>query len=228
MHRVVGLRPDLVHRFIFSFVRSSRQSLVTSRAPTLIWNNLKYSLRYLRQNKIFSVINIVGLAIGITSALFIYIYVSYERSFDRFHSNYETIYRVIGVDENMGVTSNNVGITMPPIGPAMVAELPEVEAAVRLNTQGQALVGVGNRQYYTEFLVYSEDPLFEVFDFPLLQGQRGNVINEPNTAVITEDFADKIFGDENPLGKIFRLDNARDIEVTGVMENNRPDSTSTI
>jgi putative ABC transport system permease protein len=185
--------------------------------------NLHFSWQFLKRNPLFFLINVVGLVIGITSALFIFIYVSFETSYDRFHDGYENIYRVLGIDNALGVSNNTVGIVMPPLGPAMEETIPEVVQTVRVRAQGQGFITVGDRKYPVENLVFTEDSFFEVFSFPLLQRQPGVLLDKPASAVMTRAFAQKVFGAENPMGKLFRLNN-QDIEVVGVMQNVPADS----
>lgn len=181
-------------------------------------NILKYSLRYSNKNRTFSIINLAGLILGISSSLLIYAYVSFELSFDDFHRQGSDIYRVLGVDEALGINNNNVGIVMAPLGPAMVSEIAQVESIVRIQvqSQGRSLVTVDNESFYTEFAISAEPSLFEVFDFELLQGAPGVMLSEPATAVITEPFAQTLFRDDDPVGKVIRVNNARDIEIVGV------------
>ncbi|HEX5049307.1 MAG TPA: ABC transporter permease [Gammaproteobacteria bacterium] len=185
--------------------------------------NLHFSWQFLKRNPLFFLINVVGLVIGITSALFIFIYVSFETSYDRFHDGYENIYRVLGIDNALGVSNNTVGIVMPPLGPAMEETIPEVAQTVRVRTQGESFITVGDRKFPVKNLVFTEDAFFEVFSFPLLQRRPGALLDKPASAVMTRAFAEKVFGAENPMGKLFRLNN-QDVEVAGVMENVRPDS----
>jgi putative ABC transport system permease protein len=185
--------------------------------------NLHFSWQFLKRNPLFFLINVVGLVIGITSALFIFIYVSFETSYDRFHKGYENIYRVLGIDNALGVSNNTVGIVMPPLGPAMEETIPDVAQTVRVRAQGQTFITIGDRKYPVANLVFTEDAFFEVFNFELPQRQPGVLLDKPMSAVMTRAFAEKVFGAENPMGKRFRLNN-QDIEVVGVMENVRPDS----
>src|SRR5215471_5957862 len=181
--------------------------------------NLHFSWQFLKRNPLFFLINVVGLVIGITSALFIFIYVSFEESYDRFHPGYENIYRVLGVDRALGVSSNVVGITMPPLGPAMEETIPEVAKTVRIRTSGDTFITVGDRKYYTDKLAFTEDSFFDVFSgFELLQRQKGVLLDKPRSAVITRSFAAKVFGNENPMGKLFRF-RAEDVEIVGVMQD---------
>src|SRR5262245_29750763 len=180
--------------------------------------NLHFSWQFLKRNPLFFLINVIGLVIGITSALFIFIYVSFESSFDRFHADYENIYRVLGIDSALGVSSNVVGITMPPLGPAMEETIPDVAKTVRVRSQGDSFITVGDRKYYTDKLAFTEDAFFDVFSFELLQRQPGVLLDKPRSAVMSQNFAKKVFGVENPMGKLFRY-GTEDVEVVGVMED---------
>src|SRR5262245_59076793 len=185
--------------------------------------NLHFSWQFLKGNPLFFLINVVGLVIGITSALFIFIYVSSETSYDRFHRDYEDIYRVLGIDNALGVSNNTVGITMPPLGPAMEETIPEVVQTVRVRAQGEAFITVGDRKYHTDNVVFTEDAFFELFSFELLHRQPGVLLAKPKSAVMTQAVAEKVFGAENPMGQLFRFNNTH-VEVVGVMKNVRPDS----
>jgi putative ABC transport system permease protein len=180
--------------------------------------NLHFSWQFLKRNPLFFLLNVVGLVIGITSALFIFIYVSFEASYDRFHAGYENIYRVLGIDSALGVSSNVVGITMPPLGPAMEETIPEVAKTVRVRSQGDSFITVGDRKYYTDKLAFTEDAFFDVFSFELLQRQPGVLLDKPRSAVMSRSFAKKVFGGENAMGKLFRY-GTEDVEVVGVMED---------
>ena len=154
--------------------------------------NLHFSWQFLKRNPLFFLINVLGLVIGITSALFIFIYVSFEDSYDRFHAGYEDIYRVLGIDRALGVSSNVVGIVMPPLGSAMEETIPEVVKTVRVRAQGDSFITVGDRKYYTNKLAFTEDSFFDVFNgFQLEQRQTGVLLNKPRSAVMTRSFAEK-------------------------------------
>ena len=185
--------------------------------------NLHFSWQFLKRNPLFFLINVIGLVVGITSALFIYIYVSFETSYDRFHDDYQDIYRVLGIDNALGVSNNTVGIVMPALGPAMEQTIPEVTQTVRIRTQRDSFITVDDQKFYTKNLVFTEDAFFDVFSFKLLHRQPGVLLDKPRSAVMTQAFAEKVFGTENAVGKLFRVNN-RDVEVVGVMQNVRPDS----
>ncbi|HTQ98382.1 MAG TPA: ABC transporter permease, partial [Candidatus Acidoferrum sp.] len=189
----------------------------------MIFRNLYYSWRFLAQNPLFTLINVIGLVIGITGALFIFIYVSAETSYDRFHRDYQDIYRVIGIDSALGVSSNNVGITMSPLGPAMEQSIPGVEKTVRIRSQGATFVTVGDSKFDVNRVAFTDNAFFEVFGFSLLQRKDAALLNRPHAAVVTREFAARLFGNAPALGKVLRF-NDQDLEVVGIMADNRPDS----
>ena len=155
--------------------------------------NLHFSWQFLKRNPLFFLINVLGLVIGITSALFIFIYVSFEDSYDRFHAGYEDIYPAPGIDRALGVSSNVVGIVMPPLGSAMEETIPEVVKTVRVRAQGDSFITVGDRKYDTNKLAFTEDSFFDVFSgFQLEQRQAGVLLNKPRSAVMTRSFAESL------------------------------------
>jgi len=116
------------------------------------------------------------------------------------NSKLETLGNVY--ENALGVSSNVVGSTMPPLGPAMEETIPEVVKTVRVRAQGNSFITVGDRKYYTDKLAFTEDSFFEVFSgFQLLQRQNGVLLDKPRSAVMTQSFAEKVFGRENPMGK---------------------------
>ncbi len=180
--------------------------------------NFKLAFRNLLKNKGLSFINVVGLAIGIACCILIFLYVSYERSYDRWHADADRICRVLTIDKALGVSSNLVGITLPALGPAMVENIPEVEERLRMQSSGRNLLTFEENNIYSENLHYAEKTLFTLFDFGLKVGEKGEVLKRPNTAVLSENMAKRVFGGENPIGKSFTLDNDTEIEVVGIMD----------
>ncbi len=180
-------------------------------------NYLKIAIRNLIRHKVNSFINITGLAIGIACCILIFLYALNELSYDRFHKHADNIFRVLTIDENLGVSSNLVGITMPPLGPAMVKQIPEVVESVRMTGARKNLLEYEEKTLYAEKVVYTEPSLFSTFDFELLSGDPQTALNRPNTAVITEEMTQKIFGSDNPIGKTVTLDDQDEIEIIGIV-----------
>ncbi|MBO3699636.1 ABC transporter permease [Roseivirga sp. E12] len=180
-------------------------------------NYLKIAFRSLLKSKGTSVINILGLSIGMACGIIIFLFVQNELSYDRFHSKSDDIFRVLTIDEALGVSSNLVGITLPALGPAMENDFPEVEKRVRMIPQGRQLINYEQQGFYTEHFAYAEPTLFEVFDFKLIDGDTEKALTEPNTVIFTESMAKKTFGSENPIGKRIDIGNQAGIEVVGIM-----------
>jgi putative ABC transport system permease protein len=185
----------------------------------MIKNYFKIALRNLTKNKGISFINITGLAIGIACSILILLFIQTELSYDLQHSKAANIFRVLTIDKALGVSSNLVGITLPALGPAMKNEFPEVKESVRINRSGKNLIEYNKNTIYTTDLIYAEPSLFSVFNFNLISGDKKTALTTPNTAVITRTIAGKIFGNENPIGKTFKLDNDNQIEVVGILDN---------
>jgi len=181
-------------------------------------NYLKITFRNIVKHKGHSLINILGLAIGMACCILILLYVGYELSFDRYHENTNNIYR-LGIDATMGGRNLKVPFANVPVTPAMINEFPEVVNAVRLDDESKIIASFGDRQFYEDNVFYADNSIFEVFSFPLLKGDERNALKAPFTIVLTEQTARKYFGDDEPIGKIITFDNKDDYRVTGVMKN---------
>lgn len=182
-------------------------------------NYLKIAFRSLLKSKSTSIINIAGLSIGFACCLLIFLFVQYETSFDKFHKNADDIFRVLTIDEALGVSSNLVGITLPALGSTMNEDFPEVINRVRMIPQGRQLISHEQQGIYTEHFAYAEPSLFEMFDFKLIDGDLTNALKQPNTVVFSQSMAAKTFGDEDPIGKRIDIGNQSGLEVVALMED---------
>jgi putative ABC transport system permease protein len=178
-------------------------------------NYIKISLRNLLRHKIFSAINILGLATGIACCLLITIYVYFETSYDRFNENAGRIFRVT-MEYAADNVVNKVSVTGNKVFPAFKRTFPEVENGVRLYPAA-AVVKYRNKLFDEKSFVYSDSTLFDIFSFKLLQGNPKKVLDKPNMIVVTTSTAKKYFGNEDPVGKILRINNEKDYVVTGVV-----------
>ncbi len=185
----------------------------------LLGNYLKLAFRHLLKSKETSVINLGGLIVGFTCALLIFVFAKNQLTYDDWHSQKDNIYRVLTIDRALGVTSNNVGVTIPALGPAMKEELSQVKETTRVSYSGRNLVEYNDVPLYTENCAYAENSIFNVFDLQLLAGNKQTVLTEPNTAVVTQSFAKKVFGVEDPIGKTFELDNQTNMQVVGIIKD---------
>ncbi|GAB5523962.1 MAG: ABC transporter permease [Roseivirga sp.] len=151
--------------------------------------------------------------------IIIFLFVQNELSYDRFHSKSDNIFRVLTIDEALGVSSSMVGITLPALGEAMEEQFPEVVNRVRMLTQGRQLVNYEQQGFYTQHFAFAEPSLFEVFDFKLIDGDTDEALTTPNTVVFTESMAKRTFGNDDPIGKRVDIGNQTGLEVVAIMKD---------
>jgi putative ABC transport system permease protein len=183
----------------------------------MIKNYFKTAWRNLWKNKTFSFINIAGLVIGITSCILIFLYVQYELSYDKYNKQAPEIYRLTEIlhlpkeDRPQAVTSPIMASTLP-------ANFPEIKKSVRLTNSGRIL-SVKEKKLYDTKIVYADSALFDIFTFPMLQGDPQRALANPYSIVLTQNTAKKYFGNEAPLGKIMQLSDTINLTVTGIIKN---------
>ncbi len=185
----------------------------------MLKNYIKIALRNLKRNKLYSILNITGLAVGITCCILILLYVQDELSYDRFHENADRIYRVTShfVLKDRGM---NFASTAHVQGPMFKEAYPEVENYVRFNSYGsRRMIRYKDTSYAEEKFIWVDNSIFDIFTFNLIKGNPKEALVKPNTVVITEEIAEKYFGDEDPIGKNLQIHNDELYMVTGVVEN---------
>ena len=180
-------------------------------------NQLKIALRNLRRHKIISLINVIGLAIGMACAALILLYVRHELSYDRYHANKHRIYRL--VSRVQGAAYEAVAKVPGPWAIAAQKDFPEIEQIARFVFFNETLVRRGEKRFYENGGFYADSTVFDVFSFSLLQGNSETALTQPSSIVVTEAFAQKYFGNENALGQTLTFDNQNHYQVTGVMAN---------
>ncbi len=182
-----------------------------------MWKNyLITAIRNLRKHKGHTLINILGLAMGMAASLVIFLYVQRELSFDQFHAKADRIQRVLLLDKSLGVTNTYAGITFVAMGPEIPNDIPEVEAAVRIMSRGRQPLRIEEKRFYTRDMVFADPNVFKIFDFGLLSGDPEMVLQEPYTVVLSEDMARTMFGDRDPIGETFMWDESQ-LRVTGIL-----------
>jgi len=185
----------------------------------MIKNYLKTAWRNLMKNKVFSFINILGLTIGITVCMMIFLFIMNEFSVDRFHKNNERIYRVMRGFETEG-KRGSVSYLSGLYGPALLNDFKgEIIKAVRVRPNDN-LVTVGDRSFH-ETKIYDVDAdFFSLFSFPLIKGNAATVLKDPNSVVLTKTTAEKYFGSiDNAMGKVIELDKDLQLKVTGIAKD---------
>jgi putative ABC transport system permease protein len=172
----------------------------------------KLAYRNLTKDKAYSTINILGLAIGLASSILILLWVQNELSYDKFHKNAGQIYRLavdLGDSKTVGTPAG-----MPA---GLKAEMPVIKNTVRIKPANTTLLEAGNKKFEEDNLFYVDESFMDVFSFPLVKGDRATALKQINGALLTQKMAAKYFGNEDPIGKLIRIDNKENIVVTGVL-----------
>ncbi|MFH1197136.1 MAG: ABC transporter permease [bacterium] len=184
----------------------------------MLKNYLRIVIRKMKRQKIYSLINIFGLAIGIAGAIFISMWIRDEINYDCFHKNADRIYRTYQVfhygDRHLEQTQT------PGIFATKVKEeCPEVELVTRLRIYlGENIVAIKDRQFNEHGLGIADESFFRFFSFPLITGDPANVLSKPNTVAISQKTAKKYFGNLNPVGKVLTIFN-KDYAISGVFKD---------
>jgi len=188
----------------------------------MILNYIKTAIRSLLRYKGFSLISIVGLAIGLASCILIILFVANELSYDKFHQNSEQIYRAY-LRYEMGSNQFDSPYCPVPLAPTLKEEYAEVLQTTRLyhlNYRNKFVyVKYDDKQYKEEKFLWADSTVFDVFTIPLITGNPQKALLKPNSIVITSETAEKYFGSENPIGKMLKLQDGSLYEVTGIAEN---------
>ncbi len=180
-------------------------------------NYLKVALRNILRHKGYSLINILGLAIGMACCILLLLWVQDEVSYDKFHANGHQLYRVTEVWEDEEETELSV-LTCPLLGPAVKEEIPEITHATRFHNDGEQIINYGEMRFQNDVVGMADNDFLQMFTFPLMAGNVNSALTDKFSVVITEDMSHKYFGTEDPIGEVLNIDR-RDFVVTGVMEN---------
>jgi putative ABC transport system permease protein len=183
----------------------------------MIKNYIKIAFRNLWRHKSFSLINIIGLAVGMTACFLIFMYVKFELSYDKFNEKFTQVYRL-----NTDIkTPNEVlhwGSASAPMGPALQADYPEVKAVARI-FGASYLVEYRNEKFQENNINFADPSIFKIFTLPFVQGNAETALKYPLSVVMTQTTAKKYFGNDNAVGKAILLDNKHLATVTGVMKD---------
>jgi putative ABC transport system permease protein len=183
----------------------------------MIKNYIKIAFRNLWRHKGFSLINIIGLAIGMTAAFLIFMYVKFELSYDNFNEKSDQIYRVVS-DIKTPTETLNWSSSIAPIGPALQQDYPEIKANTRIFGAG-FLIQRGDSKFQENNALFAEPSLFKMFSFPVIKGDVDKAFSLPNTVILTEKAAKKYFGNENPIGQSLILDGKNPASVVAVVKD---------
>ncbi len=198
--------------------------------PLLLSNYFRIGFRKIKRQKIYSLINIAGLAVGLACCAVIILYVTNELSYDAFHKDADRIFRVAAHRINI-VGEFRFVATPAPLGPELIRSYPQVEQAVRVvppyENASHVLVVQGEKRYFENRIWFADEDIFELFHMPFIQGNPQTALTHPNAVVITEGMANKYFGKDAALGETLQIEidydtgsvELQDYEVTGIIKN---------
>lgn len=185
----------------------------------MLTNDLRTAWRNLIKNKTFSLIHIAGLSIGMAICFLIMLYVHHELSYDKFNVNANRIVRVV-FDANINGGQISESNVMPPVAAAMKSDYPEIQEACRLNNAGYTSLIIGDKIIRQQKLAFVDPSFFTVFTLPFISGDQRTALTEPQTVVLTESAAKRIFGNSDPAGKLISInDRNNQMRVTGIIKD---------
>lgn len=187
----------------------------------MIKNFIKIAWRKLKSDKTFSIINILGLSIGLTITILLFLFVMQERSFDKMYANKDRIYRVLL--NTTGESRNEIWSNVPAaLSPNAKTEIPEIENSARLwdhDFGSSAFIEAGNEQYVEPKMYYADAAFFDIFQIEFISGNPSTALERPNTISLSETTAKRYFGTNNAVGKTLKVDNDDVMEVTGIYKD---------
>ncbi len=181
----------------------------------MIRNYIKIAFRMFRRQKAYAIINVAGLALGMACCAVLFLFIQHEWSFDRFHRNAERIFRVVQRSDYAGRVRVHAGVAAP-LAPAWQQEFAGIEKAVRFG-KNTYLVKYRDKRFY-EKIVFADPEIFDIFDFPLLDGNPDTALSAPDSLLISDSMREKYFGSDDALGKILSLDD-RLYRITGILRD---------
>ncbi|MFC1725997.1 ABC transporter permease, partial [candidate division KSB1 bacterium] len=181
-------------------------------------NNLKVTFRLMRRQKLYSLINIFGLSIGIACCILIYLFVQNELSYDKYHENRKNIYRVI-LDRMDEDAVRHLAYVYAPLGPALMTDYPDISSAVRFFQQSVSVEYNKEKKFQENRFFFTDSTIFNVFSFKLTRGSPNSALQRPGSILITKNMAKKYFGNADPIGKVLKVESRLNLTVTGVLEN---------
>jgi putative ABC transport system permease protein len=183
-----------------------------------VFNNLiKYSIRSFKRQRVYIIINVLGLSIGIACSLLIALYILHEASYDRYNLKENRIFNLV-LDFKIGEQEFKAATSSTYAGPEMMREFPEIEDFLRMTNVWAEAITYNNQIFSEGHIIKADSSFFNFFSIPVLSGDPGNLLNAPGKAVVSESTAKRIFGYEDPIGKVFKIGKDSLVyTVTGVM-----------
>lgn len=217
---------DAYHQVLRGFghnsgLRKTQQQILETEYKTtrlMLKNYFTIAFRNLKKQRFYTLINILGLAIGIASCLVILLYVTHEMSYDKHHKDADRIYR-INCEIKFGANHMNLAVAPGPLADAMRTDFPEVEHSARFWSDGSMLIKRTDQNIKETEVIYADSSVFNVFTIPFIQGNPKQALKDPYTMVISQKAAAKYFPNENPIGQTLIVENKDNYKITGVYED---------
>jgi putative ABC transport system permease protein len=185
----------------------------------MIKNYILTAFRSIVRQKGFSLINILGLTIGLSVSFLILFYVFDELSFDKFHNDPDRIYRLV-VKGTLGEMNLQTAVTPKALAGKLLKDVPDVELSTVFDIESSSyLLKIGDNKLYERDFLYADTTFLKIFNFPLLYGQKISALSQPYSIVISEYFAKKYYGTKDPTGELIRINEQKDFIVTGVFKD---------
>ncbi len=179
---------------------------------------LKFSIRNIIKHRNQSAIHALGISLGLSCAIMIILYVQYELSYDRFHESAERIYRIAVTQPGNFYQGSDVFLICPgTLKDALMLDIPEIEYATKFTMRSSVLKN-GSKRFDESKFLFADPDFINIFTFPVVTGDLSAALNEPFSLFITREVADKYFGSEDPIGKVFKADNQYDYTVKGIIK----------
>lgn len=186
---------------------------------------IKLGIRNLLAQKSYSIINIIGLSIGIAAFLIIFLNIQYELGYNKTIPNADKVYRCVEIQQAPGVGEQHVAVTMGPLANALVSDFPEIEKAVRILYWGPQPIKVNNQTFDQEFVVFATPEIFDIMGVKLSIGDTASALKDLNSIILSEKVASKIFGSvDSVVGNMVSI-NDQSFKVTGIMEDQEEQSS---
>ena len=191
----------------------------------MLKNYIKIALRNIKRQKVYSLITMSGLILGLSVFIMFALLTDFTSNFDSCHENADRIYAVVQVLTGAQEGEQHSAIMPAPLVPAMISELPEIQKAARFFPPGRMIVKYRDKIFYESGVRFVDPDFLSIFTFKMMTGEKESALSRANSVVMTKDSASKYFGDEDPIGKILTLDNKIDVVVTGITEKIPNDSS---
>jgi ABC-type antimicrobial peptide transport system permease subunit len=187
--------------------------------PALLRNYFKVTLRKIHRQKGYTLINVSGLAVGLACCAIMLLWVRNEKSFDGFHANRDSIYRLIKETHTNGKETLDARIPFP-LAETILGKIPEVKNYTRYQGVDGWKISYGDKFFFNDFLSTGDSTFFEIFTFPFVKGDPKTALTDRNSIVVSESMARKYFGDDEPMGKVLTMHQGRyTFTVTGVIKD---------